>query len=274
MTAGYEQGGASGARHGGIFRRNRLKERLLAGEKGVGCWLFSGSADAAEILSLGGFDAFMIDHEHGTGTLKCAIDQMRAGAATGITNLMRIPSNDPVYIKRALDAGVEGVMVPMVESAADAAAAVKACRYPPKGRRGAAYLVSRAADYGLSADEYAAISDENVLVICQIESAAAVDRIPEIAAVDGVDMLFIGPFDLSGSIGKLGQFADKEFQALLGRAEQAIKASPALLGGISPGADAAVEMFARGYDFVIPTGDTMILKSGAIDVMQTIRAQF
>ena len=197
-----------------MYRKNQFKNRMLAGERCFGCWLHLCSPIAAEVLALAGYDAMIIDHEHGSGELVGAIQIMQAMSATPASSILRVPWNDPVALKRALDAGPEGVMIPSINSADEARAAVTACRYPPGGTRGAAYGLLRASDYGLVAEEYLASVQDNLLIACQIETAAAVEAIPEIAAVDGVDMLFIGPNDLSGSIGKLGQFDDAEVIAI------------------------------------------------------------
>lgn len=247
-----------------MFRPNKLKQKLARGEKAVGSWLFSTSADMAEILALAGFEAFMIDHEHGAGSLTGAIEQHRAIASVSdATVLMRIPSNDPVYIKRALDAGVEGLMVPLVNTAAEAQAVVDACRYPPNGFRGAGFGAARAGGYGLDAADYRANIDDNLLIICQIETKQAVENIEEIAAVDGIDMLFIGPNDLSGSINLLAEHDHPDVIALFTEARDKIKASPASLGCISKGLEQTNVMLDQGFDFLLCAGDTGLVAEGA-----------
>lgn len=247
-----------------MYRENALKKRLIAGERVNGCWLHLDSPIAAEILALAGFDSFVIDHEHGPGELIGAVRLMQAMSATPASPIMRVPWNDPVMLKRALDTGVEGVMVPSVNSAAEAAAVVTACRYPPHGARGAAYGLTRAADYGLSSAEYVGTAHENLLIICQIETREAVAAAADIAAVDGVDMLFIGPFDLSGSMGRLAQFDDPDFLTLRTEAEAAVKASGKLLGGIPVAGDMPPEMTKRGYDFIVSGSDVLLLRDAAV----------
>jgi 2-keto-3-deoxy-L-rhamnonate aldolase RhmA len=175
-----------------------------------------------------------------------------------------VPWNDPVLLKRVLDIGPEAVMIPSINSAGDARAAVAACRFPPDGVRGAAYGLVRASDYGMAASEYFENIRDNLLIICQIETAEAVDAIPEIAAIDGVDMLFIGPNDLSGSIGKLGQFDDPEVIALRERAEDAIKTAGSLLGGLAVPGLGIVDMVSRGYDFVTASSDITLMRDAAL----------
>lgn len=256
-----------------MHSRNSFKKRMLEGKRGFGCWLHLGSPVAAELLALAGFDALIIDHEHGAGDFAGAVQLMQAMSATPASPIIRVPWNDAVALKRALDIGPQGVIVPSVNSAEEARAAVAACRYPPEGIRGAAYGLVRASDYGMAANEYFKGVNENLLIACQIETAAAVDAVPEIAAVDGVDMLFIGPIDLSGSIGKLGQFDDSEIIALRERAEAAIKASGKLLGGLAVPNLSIADMAERGYDFVTAASDITLLRDAALAQLKEMRGR-
>ena len=246
-----------------MYRENRLKARLKQGYKCLGCWLWLGSADAAEILALSGFDVLLMDHKHGPGNFKSAIDIMRASAVGDATLVMRVESDDAAFLKRALDSGVEGVMVPGIETVDQALDVVNACRYPPLGRRGAAFSATRASDYGLQGPHYAATAADNLMLIAQIESATAVENVEEIAAVDGIDMLFIGPTDLSGSVEKLLQFDDPEVSELIEKAERGIKQSGKALGGIVLGTENIVSKFERGYDLIVAGGDVVFLREGA-----------
>lgn len=254
-----------------MYRENAIKKRMLAGEQVIGCWLHLNNAIAAEIMALAGFDAVIIDHEHGSGDFLNAISLLQAVSATPATAIMRVPWNDPVYIKRALDIGVEGIMVPSVNSLEEARAAVAACRYPPAGIRGAAYPLVRCADYGLEADRYVAETKDNILVVCQTESVAAVEAIDEIAQVEGLDMLFIGPLDLSGSMGILGQTDSAEFLAMRERAEQAIKGAGKLMGGLAVKGDTPQAMMERGYDLVTGVSDSLLIREGALAHLRSLR---
>ena len=247
-----------------MYRENALKKHLAAGARANGCWLHLDSPIAAEILALAGFDSFIIDHEHGPGDLIGATRLMQAISATPASPIMRVPWNDAVMLKRALDIGVEGVMIPSVNSAAEAEAAVAACRYPPRGSRGAAYGLTRAADYGLSSRDYVDTAHDNLLIICQIETREAVAAAAEIAAVDGVDTLFIGPFDLSGDMGRLAQFDDPEFLALRGDIEAAVTASGKLLGGIPVAGDLPPDLARRGYNYIVSGSDVLLLRDAAV----------
>ena len=255
-----------------MYRDNPVKQRLAAGGSALGCWLTMASPIAAEVVGLAGYDCVMIDHEHGPGSLLDAVGIMQAVAASGASPLMRVPWNDAVYIKRALDAGVEGLMVPSVNSAAEARAAVAACRYPPAGIRGSAYGSVRASDYGLRGERYRDTAADNLLLICQIESAAGVEAIPEIARVPGIDVLFLGPYDLSGSIGKLGRFDDPEVAALVTRAERAILASGLCYGTVPSPLRGTAQLLEAGCRFVLAGCDTSFVRKGALAEVAAFRA--
>ena len=242
---------------------NPLKQRLLAGEPALGCWLTFGSAVVAEILGLAGYDAVLIDLEHGFAGLPETVQCLQALSATGAAGLVRVPDNDPVVLKRVLDIGVAGVMIPNVGSAEAARAAIAACRYPPAGVRGAAYGMVRASGYGMSREAYLARANDALLVICQIESREGLDAIEEIAAVDGVDCLFVGPYDLSGSLGRLGQFDDPQVRAAIGEAERRIKASGVIFGALPSLGRSPAEMVCDGVDLVIAAADTGLLSKAA-----------
>lgn len=238
--------------------KNHLKEKLRRGATAIGCWVGLNSPAVTEVLASAGYDALLIDYEHGEGTVADLVHHLRAAQGSETTILVRVPSDAPQEIKRALDAGAGGVMVPGVETGAQAQRIVDLCRYPPEGTRGAAGFI-RAARYGRAWPDYQATANDAVMVLCQIESRTAVDRIAEIA-VPGVDCLFLGPMDLSGSIGKLGQFDDADVQALRAEAERAILATDAVLGTIETSPGGGDRLAAQGYRLVFTTSDVALLR--------------
>ncbi len=257
-----------------MFRDNPLKPRLEDGPPLAGCWSHLVSPMAAEVVALCGYDFVLIDNEHGPASLSDSTAIMQAVSTTDVATMMRVPWNDPVYIKRALDTGIEGVMIPAVEDADAAARAVAACRYPPEGIRGVAYAVTRAADYGLKLAEYAMKANHNLVVMCQVETAKTVDNISEIGAIDGIDVLFIGPFDLSASMGKAGQFDDAQVADTLARAEAAILATGKAMGGICRPDDSAEAMLARGYRLLVTNSDATLLRDAAraeVEALNSLR---
>lgn len=240
-----------------------LKARLGTGRPTLGCWLHLFSPLAAEILSQAGYDCVMIDLEHGAGSLMDAVSLMHAVQGRTCAPLIRVPANDPVWIKRALDLGIAGIMIPALDNAAEAEAAVGACRYPPQGRRGMAPTIVRASAYGADWCGYVERAAKDLLVICQIETAGAVRNASEIAAVEGVDMLFLGPFDLSAALGRMGEPDHPEVRNRIEQVEQAAKAAGKHLGGIPTPGRTAEALFAAGYDLVLADFDVLLLRDAA-----------
>jgi 2-keto-3-deoxy-L-rhamnonate aldolase RhmA len=188
--------------------------------------------------------------------------------------VLRVPVNDPALIKKALDCMrlPGGVLIPMVETPAEAEAAVAACRYPPAGVRGVAFPLVRATGWGTQSkgpEDYLRQCEEELFIIVQVESAAAVDKIESIAAVPGVDCVFIGPFDLSASIGRPGQLEHPEVVALVAKAEDGVlkvqqsSGGRPVLGGFCPPSRPLIEMYNRGYQFVCGGADMGILREAA-----------
>ncbi|WP_441234519.1 HpcH/HpaI aldolase family protein [Bradyrhizobium sp. 930_D9_N1_4] len=245
----------------------RFKERVRAGSKMIGAWSLTGSADVVEIMAMAGFDFIVIDHEHGQGSIESAASQLRSLKDTGCAGIVRVPSNDPIYIKRVLDIGVDGLMVPNIGDKAAAERAVAACRYPPAGTRGA-FSGMRANRYGLDTSYHQGANDA-ITVIVQIESRDAVGNIADIARVDGIDAMFIGPRDLSASLGKLNRFDDSEVSGVITQAERAIKRSGMRMGSIALGPDRARAMLASDYDFVVSGSDTSIIAQSSASIVRT-----
>ncbi len=248
-----------------------LKAKMRAGLAANGFWSELYSPAAAEIMAAAGYDCAMIDLEHGAGDLSDVVAVMRAMAGSGCTPLVRVPANDPAWIKRVLDAGAQGVMVPAVNSAAEAAAAVAACHYPPRGLRGMAAPIVRAAGYGLDWRGYVRDIGEDLLVICQIETRSAVEAARDIAAVDGVDMIFLGPFDLSASLGHMGEPDHPDVRAAIDEVERVAKAAGCLLGAIPTPERAPQALYAAGYDLVLADIDLVFLREGALAGVAALR---
>lgn len=248
------------------MRVNRLKQRMTRGQRASGCWLFSGSTPSAEILAHCGFDALIVDHEHSPGGLETMIEQLRAIESTQATSLIRLGELTDRQVKLALDSGVQGLLVANVETAAQIRELRAAANYPPEGRRGAHFTVSRATRWGLAAEGYHRTAREEILLIAMIESADGVAAIPEMAEEGGVDMFFIGPLDLSASISATGDYRDPAFLELLGEAERRIIESGAWLGGSTmPGHDLPA-LFQRGYRFGSFTSDVAILRDNGVEL--------
>ena len=247
-----------------MYRSNPLKDVLLGSRTAVGCWLHMASPIAAEIVALAGYDFVIIDHEHGPGHYLDATSLLHAVSATDAATLMRVPANDPVHLKRALDTGVNGVIIPMVENPEDAHRAVAACLYPPAGNRGMAHVLCRASDYGLRATEYAKRIATDLTIVCMIESPKAIANIPEIAKVERVDVLFLGPFDLSCAMGLAGRFDHPDVAAMIARAEDAMRKSGKVMATIAMQSAEPSSLFARGYQLVVAGSDVTLLRDAAV----------
>lgn len=244
-----------------------LKEQLLSGNPALGCWLWLCSPIAAEIVAQAGYDFVIIDLEHGPGDLLGAITLSQAAKAGGAATLLRVPSGDPVWLKRALDTGADGVVVPAIDNREQAEAVVAGCRYPPRGCRGVAPTVIRASRYGADWKDYVRHTEARTLVICQIETKTGADNASSIAGVDGVDMLFIGPFDLSADMGILGELNHPAVKQAIQNVEEAAIAGNTLLGGIATPERQASELFAAGYSFVCAGGDSTLLRDAALSAV-------
>lgn len=247
-----------------MFRSNKLRASLIAGGNALGAWVFTGSVDNAEILGAAGFGAVLIDREHSATGLESVVAMMRGVRCAGdSTILVRAATNDATELRRLLDNGAEGILLANVQSADEARHAVSCCRYPPGGRRGLHYTVSRAAGWGNDAAAYAAGVQDNLLVIAMIESVEGVAAIDAIAAIDGIDMLFLGPLDLSASAGHPGDYEHPAVREQFRLAEAKIRASGKLLGGAAWPGNLAPALFQRGYSFVSSTSDVGLLRDAA-----------
>lgn len=239
-----------------------LRDQLAAGESPVGSWVSLGSPAAAEVAGGLSFDFVVVDTEHTPLSVESAGELVRAVDAAGDTDtVVRVPENDPTQVKRALDLGASGVMAPKIESAAAAEALVDATRYPPAGSRGVAG--SRANDYGAHLDEYFESANDSVAVVPQIESAAGVEHADEIAAVDGVDTLFMGPADLSADLGCFGAYDDPTFLDALDRILAAGESAGVPVGTLATGPTEIGAWHDRGIDYLIAGTDIGYLRQGA-----------
>ena len=249
--------------------RNDFKRRLAAGEVLNGFWLSLASPVASEALSLAGFDWLLFDGEHSPVDV-AGVQPLLQAAATGTASAVVRPAwNDKVLIKRLLDIGAQTLLVPFVQSAEEAAAAVLASRYPPHGVRGVAGA-TRASRYGQTED-YFAVANQEICVLVQVETGEALGRLEEIAAVEGVDGVFIGPSDLAASMGHLGRPGHPEVQAALKDAAARIAATGKAPGILATSAADARRYVDWGYRFVAAGVDIGVLMAGAKTMLAEVR---
>lgn len=226
-----------------------FRQRVLAREWVCGTFLNLGSPVTVEIAGLAGFDWVLIDHEHGPGGEDTLLHQLHAAAATPTFPIVRVAVNETARFKRVLDQGAFGVMVPYVSTAAEARAAVNAMRYPPHGIRGVAKF-NRGAGFGGDFEEYYLHAHERLLCVIQIETPEAVKNIDEIAAVDGADVLFVGPTDLSYNMGIRDQLESAPFKEALQKVSAAAKKHGKAAGILVHNAALVPMCRELGYTFV------------------------
>jgi len=249
-----------------------FRARVLAREWVIGTFINLGSPVTVEIAGLAGFDWLLIDHEHGPGGEDTLLHQLQAANGTPAVPIVRIAANETPRFKRVLDMGAHGVMVPWVSTAAEAKAAVQAMRYPPLGLRGVAKF-NRAAGFGGNFDEYYKHAHEWLVTVVQIETPEAVANIDDIAAVEGADVLFVGPTDLSYNMGIPDQLEHPDFKAALKKVSDAAK-HHGKAAGILVHNPALVPMCRDfGYTFVSLGSDGGAVRSGLLALAQALKAK-
>ncbi|MGZ0711515.1 HpcH/HpaI aldolase family protein (plasmid) [Coraliomargarita sp. W4R53] len=228
----------------------------------AGIWVCSASPLVAEICAGSGMDWLLIDGEHSPISLESIVAILQAAAAYPITPVVRIASDSAVTIKQVLDIGAQNLLVPMISSAAEARATVEAVRYPPRGQRGVGSALARSARWN-RVDDYLTNADDYVSLFVQIETAAGVAAAAEIAAVDGVDGVFVGPSDLAASMSLLGQQSHPDVQAAVLRTFEAVHAAGKPVGVNAFDAAVAQAYVDAGADFVAVGADVSLLARGS-----------
>jgi len=221
------------------MRTNQLKRKLAAGQVVVGSFVYVPSSKLTEIVGLSGFDFVVIDMEHGPVDTSVAEDMVRAAEGAGTTPLIRVAHNAPHLILRALDIGAQGLHVPDIDTSQQARQAVSSSKYGPVGTRGLAGV--RAADYSMkeSMADYAAAANEETMMIAHIESETSVNNLDDLLAVDGINIYYVGPADMSNSLGIPGQANDPRVVKLVEDAIVRIVEAGRVAGCIAGSADAA-----------------------------------
>lgn len=242
---------------------NAFKRALAAGETQIGLFLGMANAYAAEVVATAGFDWLLIDGEHGPNDLRSIIEQLQALGQYPVRPVVRTVDHDVARIKQLLDGGVQTLMVPMVESAADAEKLVRAMRYPPHGIRGVGTALARAARWN-GVDGYFAKADQEMCLIVQIESTAGLAGLDAILRVEGVDAVFIGPSDLAASMGYLGNPGHPEVKAAVEGAIRRIAAAGKAAGVFSADPVAAEAYRQIGASFLLVGVDALLLRNASV----------
>jgi 2-dehydro-3-deoxyglucarate aldolase/4-hydroxy-2-oxoheptanedioate aldolase len=252
---------------------NHVKRTLSEGKKTAGAWLQIASPITAEIMSEAGFDWLMIDMEHGPVDILGLIAQLQAMKGSGTAALVRAPWNDFVTIKRILDTGVDGLLIPYVNTGEEAESAVRACRYPPQGIRGVAGS-PRAQGYGRNVRSYLQQANDEILLITAVETPTAVAGLDAILAVDGVDGIFIGPMDLATNMGHLGEPRHPEVQEAIAEIEGKVLETGKVLATISGSWEQAQRLYDRGYQMVMLMADGVSLAKLAAEKVTRFREAY
>lgn len=247
-----------------------FKRRLLAGEPQTGLWLGFASPYTAEMAATAGFDWLLIDGEHSPNDLTSLLAQLQAVAPYAAHPIARPPVGDAVLIKQYLDIGVQTLLVPMVESAEQAQALVAAMRYPPRGRRGVGHVLARAAQWG-RVDDYLAHADDAMCLLVQVETRAGLDNLEAIAAVEGVDGVFIGPADLSAALGHLGDAGHPEVRGTIDNAITRIRSAGKAAGIVTVDESEARDYLEAGCTFVGVGVDTLLLMNALHGLAERFR---
>jgi len=235
----------------------------------VGSWVTSGSAIVAEAIAHAGFDWAVLDMEHSPADLSEVVQMLHAVSGTKLVPVVRVPWNDAVMVKRVLDAGAPTLLFPFVQNGDEAARAVAATRYPPQGVRGISTM-SRANRFG-TVPNYFAHANQQVGVIVQIETMQAVQHLDEIARTEGVDAVFLGPADLSASMGLLGQPTHPQVMDVMAKAAQRCKAIGKPVGTVGGTPEVVAQYRAAGFDFVAVSSDLGLLMQAARNALAALR---
>ena len=251
------------------MRRNAVKATMASGGTALVGWAGIGNAYAAELLGHAGFDGVVADLQHGQLFLDAAVGVLQALSATPAVPMARTTSNDFAEINKVLDSGAYGVIVPMIDTADDARRVVEAVRYPPRGRR--SFGPARGLLYG--GDDYAAHADDEILAFAMIETPQALEHLDEIAAVPGLDGLFVGPADLSLALGvpPVPRWRDEPLAGAIARIHRAARANGKFAGIFCTGVDMAIDMRAAGWDMLVPGNDAALLRGAARAACDRIR---
>jgi 2-keto-3-deoxy-L-rhamnonate aldolase RhmA len=244
-----------------------FRERLISGEMLIGSVVSIPSPEVAEILSAIGFDWLFLDTEHGAFDAVQALPLLQAAGTCPC--VIRVPSGDEVWIKKALDIGADGIIVPGVNTADDAVRIVRRCKYPPQGNRGVG--IGRAHTFGLRFRDYLETANQSTAVIVQAEHMEAVRHISDIAQVKGVDAVLVGPYDLSASMGKIGQTTDREVRRAVNRICDGCREHGVRLGIFGLSVNAVMPYIEQGFNLVAVGTDTCFLIDAARTALSELK---
>jgi len=240
--------------------RDKFKRKLVRHDLLVGTIVTLPSPEIAEVLGGSGLDWLFVDLEHSTMSIKDAQAILQATAST-VDCVVRVPLNDEIWIKKTLDIGASGIIVPLVKTAEEAQRAVQLCKYPPKGLRSVG--IGRAHGYGENFQDYIESANDEIAVIIQVEHIDAVNNIEKILNVPGIDGLFVGPYDLSASMGKIGRPTDPGVQEAISQVKRSATQAKMPMGIFGATTEAVKPYIDNGYTLIAVGMDTLLLGNAA-----------
>jgi 2-dehydro-3-deoxyglucarate aldolase/4-hydroxy-2-oxoheptanedioate aldolase len=245
-----------------------FKERVKNRETLITSLVTLAGSDGAEILARSGFDWIWIEMEHSAIDLGCAQQMIRA-VGPHCPCVVRAPWNDPAWTKRILDLGCDGIIIPQINTPLDAERAIRSCKYPPTGDRGVG--VARAQGYGMEMQKYVATANEKITIILQIEHVEGVRQIDSILKVADIDGVFVGPYDLSGSLGMMGQLNEPSVQKAVNTIKDACDRANVPIGIFAPDLETARKQIKAGFSLVAIGTDGMFLWKTAKQIVEGIK---
>jgi len=251
---------------------NAHHKKISEKQFSLGSWIQLPDSFSAEIMARAGFDWLAIDLEHGLINLDSAFRLIQTIDNLGVIPLVRLHENDSITIRRVMDAGAKGVIVPMINTAEEAAKVVDAVKYSPEGNR--SYGLGRAHKFGLNFDEYIRGNNLMTIVVIQIEHKNALANLDKILTIPGIDAIIIGPYDLSGSMGIPGRFDEPSFKSAVIEIINKLKLSPVALGFhiVHPNESDLLDRISQGFTFIAYGMDTIFLQNGAFNAVQEVRS--
>jgi len=249
-----------------------LKDKILSGEAVHGCWINLASTVSAEIVGQSGFDWLLLDLEHGAGDVAIMYQQLQVLSGSSSTSIVRIDNLSRPKVQRILDAGASGIMFPQIQTSQEADDAIRMMYYPPRGARGMAKMV-RATGFGRHADEYIDSLEKNLVGVIQIETLNALQNIDDISATEGVDVLFVGPNDLSLALGVFGQLDHALYQKAIRDVASAAKKHGKVTGVLLQDVNEYEMYYDLGYRFLACGADSAFVRKGADELVKTLRAK-
>ena len=253
---------------------NKLKQDLLNGKPVLGTWSVIPSASAANIIGLSGFDFIIIDMEHGPGSFETAEDMVRACEVSGCTPLLRVPHNDESLILRGLEIGSHGIVVPNINNKLGAESAIKAIKYHPEGQRGFSPFTRSGGYTAKGADTLASRLNEQTLSVLLVEGTDGIKDLDNILDVPGIDVIYLGTYDLSQSIGFPGQTQHPEVMRLLKQCTKLIRENGKAVGCLAQSLDDLEHWLDIGIQFIPYLADCALLNTACVDVLDTFKEAF